>query len=93
MKETLKAFVILERAGLLLHVEKAARALGIHHMTTTNTTDRLWEIAHEPEPVDETATSMVGSSALTEILTEKNPDFDPAAPPPSPVRRKQGPRK
>lgn len=88
MNELLRAFCILEREHLITNSEKAARSLGIWGLVSQNTTAELWKIAHAPEAPAEGASSMNGSEPVTVIETEKNPDFDPQAPPPSPVRKK-----
>lgn len=73
MKETLKAFVLLERAKQIVNVEQAARILGIHDVASRNSVDRLWEIAHEPEAKPVGAPVVVGSEPVLEIATENPP--------------------
>lgn len=87
MKETIRAFCLLDRAGLLHNAEKAARVLGIWEVVTSNSNDGLWAIAVAPD-VPVTQTSMVGSEPVLEIPTEPNPEFK-AGPPPSPVKVKR----
>lgn len=69
MKDTLRAFVLLERQGLITNVEKAARVLGIWDAVSKNSIDKLWEMATQPDvPVG--GASMVGSEPVLEIATE-----------------------
>lgn len=71
MKETLKAFLTLDKAGLLLNAEKAARLLGLHELVSTNHTAALWAMAEADVPLE--GTSMVGSEPVVEIATEPPP--------------------
>ena len=73
MKETLKAFVLLERANLLTNVEKAARTLGIYDVASANSIDRILEIANEPEGTPVGPPVVVGSEPVLEIVTEDPP--------------------
>lgn len=69
MKETLKAFVLLERQGLITNVEKAARILGIHEVASQNSVDQLWAMATVPDiPLE--GSVIVGSEPVLEIATE-----------------------
>lgn len=91
MKETLKAFVLLERAALLTNVEKATRILGIHDVASKNSVDRLWEIAHEPEEREVGEPVVVGSEPVLEISTEDPPGGQkPGVRPTVKVTRKVG---
>ena len=73
MKETIKAFVLLCNAGLLTNAEKATRVLGIHGVASTNSIDRLLEIANEPEETPVGPPVVVGSEPVLEIVTEDPP--------------------
>ena len=88
MNDILKAFCILEREHLITNLEKAARSLGIWNLVSQNTQAELWVIAHAPEAQEPGKATMNGSVPVTVIETEKNPDFDPTTPPPSPARKK-----
>ncbi len=72
MKETIRAFCILERNQLLPNAEKAARVLGIWGVVKENSTDGLWEIATR-EDVPVSTTSLVGSEPKVLIETEDPP--------------------
>lgn len=69
MKETLRAFVLLERQGLITNVEKAARVLGVWDVASKNSVDQLWAMATQPD-VPMIGQTMVGSEPVLEIATE-----------------------